>query len=334
MDTVSGVYHRYDVYGFVIAVDGPAKDCFEKEYGRLRTNSTCIKSADLYVRPANKKELPTKPLGSNKGMYLPFREGENTLWYNPGVDPYSLLSYCEGLITWDDKAFLHASAVSKAGEAFLFAGGEFVGKTSMVISFLEGGYDFLGDDWVIIGAGKAFPFPKRLHIFDHDLKDKQVAKKVLNSKRFPFRLLFSLLHFADKITPHRYIRFAVQTLTPHFRIDIKELYPHSAVGSSSHVSKVFYLERCDNRVIELEEVKLEELARRMSYVHLHERIQFLSECFKYAFRFDITNNRIERQFSHDMKIMSETFRAAKLFKLSVPYGTDLTTIDISFFERA
>jgi GTPase SAR1 family protein len=60
----------------------------------------------------------------------------------------------------------------KNEEAFIFTGGGGVGKTSLVSNFLRRSYEYLGDDWILLGKqGIAYPFPKTVHVFDYNLKD-------------------------------------------------------------------------------------------------------------------------------------------------------------------
>ena len=323
----------YDIYGFIIVAEGPAISYFQKEFGRLESSRGGVKDVDLYVKPTNKEALPTRAAGSLKGLYIPFAESENTLWYNPRESFYVLLSYCEALMRWDDKAFLHAGGVSKNGKALLFIGPGNVGKTSIVMNLLNKGYEYLSDDWLIIGSGKAYPFPKTIHIFDYNLKNKQVAKRVLGSKRIFYSLLFRLLGFGEKSAPHRYVRFAFQNLTPRFDIDIQTLYPDAKIGNISPISKVFYLERRATDDIEVEErIDVEQIAKRMAYVNLYERNYFFREYARYAYEYNVRNYQIENQSKHDFEVIYNTLKHAPLVRVLVPEKADFTTGDLSFLE--
>jgi len=323
----------YDIYGFIIAVEGPAINYFQKEFGRLESSRGEVKDIDLYVKPTDKEGLPTRSAGSLKGLYIPFAESENILWYNPRESFYVLLSYCEALARWDDKAFLHASCVSKNSQALLFMGSGNVGKTSIVMNLLNKGYEYLSDDWLIIGNGKAYPFPKTIHIFDYNLNNKQVAKKVLGSKRIFYSILLKLLRFGEKSAPHRYVRFAFQSLTPRFDIDIQTLHPDARIGKISSVSKVFYLERWARDDIEVEDkLNVEQIARRMAYVNLYERNYFFKEYARYVYEYNVRNYQIENQSRHDFEVIYNTLKDAPLVRVLIPKKADFTTGDISFLQ--
>ena len=64
---------------------------------------------------------------------------------------------------------VHASAMSKGGQAFLFPSQSGAGKTSTAIYLAESGYDYLGDDFVILHEGQVLSYPTALNIFAYNL---------------------------------------------------------------------------------------------------------------------------------------------------------------------
>ncbi|MFC1952570.1 hypothetical protein ACFLWR_00365 [Chloroflexota bacterium] len=64
---------------------------------------------------------------------------------------------------------VHAAAVSKDGHGLLFPAQSGVGKTTTAAYFTQAGYDFLGDDFVIIGNGRVLSFLTPLNIFSYNL---------------------------------------------------------------------------------------------------------------------------------------------------------------------
>jgi predicted ATPase len=104
----------------------------------------------------------------------------------------------------------------KNEEAFIFTGGGGVGKTSLVSNFLRRSYEYLGDDWILLGKqGIAYPFPKTVHVFDYNLKDEEIARRVLGSKRYYHKALFRFFDVGEKVVPNRYVRFLFQRFRPH-----------------------------------------------------------------------------------------------------------------------
>jgi hypothetical protein len=321
--------HYYNIVGYIIAVEGPANNIFLKEYGWAKIENNPTK-ADLYVKVSACKDLPTKPPGSLKGMHIPFGEDEDILWYEEGAPLNVLLSYCEGLMWWPDKCLLHAGAVARNGKAFIFTGGGNVGKTSMVLSLLREGFDYLSDDWLVIGRVNAYPLPKPLHIFDYNLRNRDIAKSVLGLKRVYYKPYFQLIKFARKYSPHRYLRFAFEFLKPMFEVELRKLHPKVKVASPTQVTKVFYLERKETSHIEVKkDIGAQELARRMAYVNLYEWNFFFREYYRYAYLYGLKNTKIENRFNHDFSVMYELFKEVELFRVTIPMQLDLTKVDFS-----
>ena len=321
----------YDLYGCVLSVEGSVAEYFIKEYGILKRDMP-VSKVDLYVKPVmHKEDLPTKLAGSVKGLYLPMKDDENILWYNEGVNSYVVMSYCEGLLYWGNKTLLHSGCVSKKGKAYVFTGSGNVGKTSIVLNLARKGFDYLSDDWLIVGNGNAYPFPKTIHIFDYNLKDKDVANKVLGVKRPLYSVIFTLLKIGKRFAPHRYIKFALQNLSPIFYMDIKKLHPEVKIGNISSISKVFYLERWkSNEFKVVGNIDPKNLARRMALINLYERNYFFKEYYSYAAKYDIKNINIESRFEHDIQVLYNTFKTTDVYKILIPDKANLSTSDLSF----
>ena len=331
----------YDFYGFKVYVEGlRLKKAMDKEYWRFRVNNQdrpCDDEIGLYITPPglmNPREFPTKPQGSKVGIYLPFGEGENTIYYEPKVALEWVLAYLEMFLDWEDKTILHAGAVSKNKKAYIFCGQGGVGKTSTILNLIRREFDYLSDDWLIIGNRQAYPFPKTVHIFGYNLADPRISKRVLGLKKHFYRSLFKLLNVVDNISPHRYISYVAQVLASlmRFDVDIQDLGDNLRVGYVSPISKIYYLERWDGDEIFLGDIKAEELARRMAMVTMHERNYFFEEYFQYAARYGISNKKVENRFKFDLDIFYDSFKGAEIHKIMMPLHMDLSTIEHLPFE--
>lgn len=319
----------YDIHDFIVAVEGPADKIFSKEYSHFKVHVTPRK-IDLFVKIyEGNEDLPTRPAGSLKGMRIPFADDENTLWYEKGTALEVLLSYCEALMWWPNKVILHTGGVAKNGNALIFTGSGNVGKTSIVLNLLKEGYEYLSDDWIVIGEGKAYPLPKLVHIFDYNLKNKEIARSVLGLKRFFYKPFFELIEAGRKYSPHRYVRYALEFLKPTFCVDLQKINPNAKVASPAFISKIFYLERQDVKDIHVtDDIGADDLARRMAYVNLYEWDFFFREYYKYVSHYGITSKKIENKFNHDFSLMQGTFENAKRYRVTIPIKLDLTSVKL------
>jgi len=322
----------YNIYDFIIAVEGKVDKLFAEEFWYFKVNN--VSGIDLYIK-VNKenKELPTKPfVGSTAGIYLPFSKDENILFYDedlPSLNP--VLFYAQGFLWWPDKTMLHAGAVERHNKAFLFVGSGNVGKTSIILNLLDTGkFNYLSDDWLIVDKEKAYPFPKLIHIFDYNLKNKKIAKKMFGRKSIYYKMLFNFLDLCWKCAPHRYIRFMLASFKPTFKAPFTKFSSNSKLGSISNISKLFYLERSNvDRIIVKDDITAEEVARRLSYVNAYEWNSFFKEYYKYVFLYNIENQIIEKKFEHDYRIILSLCHNAELHRVKIPKNTDLTRTDLT-----
>jgi len=325
----------YDVYGFVVTVEGPADEIYSKDYGYFKTSKTPEK-VDLFVKVnVTQRSLPTRPYGFHGGIHIPFDEKEDTIWYDQEIlhtNRADLILYAtEFLMWWPDKAWLHAGAVAKNGNAYIFTGEGGTGKTSAVLNLTKEGYDYLSDDWLIVGEGVAFPLPKRIHIFDYNLKDKEIAKQILGAKRFYYKPMVKLLEWGSRLSPHRHVRFIFDRLKERTMLSVElcKINPTAKVASPSPISKVFLLDRRNVNSIEIRrDITAKELARKMAYVYMYEWDGMYREYYRYVCHFGVKNRRIESKLRHNFKILFETFRKSELYRIVVPKEMDLTKIDL------
>lgn len=322
----------YNIYDFIIAVEGKVDKLFTKEFMHFKVNNASRINLYIKINKEN-KELPTKPfIGSSAGIYLPFNENENTLYYDedlPSLIP--VLSYAQGFLWWPDKTMIHAGAVERDDKSLVFVGSGNVGKTSIVLNLLNtGNFNYLSDDWLIVDKEKSYPFPKPIHIFDYNLKNEEIAKKIFGHKSIYYKFLFNFMDLCWKYAPHRYVRFMIYSFKPNFNIPFTKFSRNPRLGSISKVSKLFYLERSDvDRIIVSDNITPEEIARRLCYVYAHEWNFFFKEYYRYVTLYNVKNPIVEKRFEHDYRIILNLCHNTKLYRVMIPKYIDLTKINLA-----
>ena len=326
----------YDFYGFRVYVEGlRLKKLMDKEYWRSKVSEQdepFAVEADLYIKaagPEGPTEFPTKPSGSKLGIYMPFNEDDKVLYYEPGVAVDYILPFLDNFLSWEDKTLIHTGAVSKNGKAYIFCAAGDVGKTSIVLNLVRKNYDYLSDDRLVIGNGQAYPFPITVHIFTYNLRDPQISKPVLGWKRYFYKPFFKFLDIAQKISPHRYLRylFLVIISLMRFDVDVEDLGSDIRVGEVCPISKVFYLERWDGSELLVTDISVEELSRRMAMISMYESGFFLKEFYKYAAQYHITNKKLENRFEFNYGIYYDTFKNTEIHKLMIPRNLVLSSVE-------
>jgi len=317
-------FRYYLIYGFLIAVDQAFSAPFEAEYSRFRLDTGGTHQPDLLITRANGCEaLPTRQRGAKNGMLLPLGEGDTELICDDGVAADFVFSMAEPCIAWDDKCFIHAGAVSKNGRAMLFPAVMDTGKTSTVMQLLHRGYAYIGDEWVVVDTNaKAYPFPKRVHIINHNLEgDKAMVLRALNGNHAAYQLYlwyFRIWLLFKQHFPVRRVRSLLGIFRPILCCDIQALLPDVTIAQPAAISYVFYLQRANVADITIEEMDGGEVARRMASWNQFEKREFIKEYHVYAATGIKPNHRIEGMLERETGIMRAAFRNAKVFKVSLP----------------
>ena len=293
----------FDIYGFRILVDGPASDLFSEEFGFFSKKK--INGVDLHIKPSV-KNLPTKQKGSKYGVKIPFGERDNLFLYNPQTDSSFILYMAEPLIRWKDKCFLHCGAVSVDNKATIFPAWSGVGKTRIVMSLIRRGYKYLSDDWLVLSKDEANPYPRRMHIFDYNLRDKKLAKRVLGKRYYFYTPIFRILRYLEAHSPSRFVNILIDRFRPSFSVPLQAVEPKAEISKSSRIERIVFLSTGRDL-----QISATELAEKMATVNLHELNHFYLEYQRYKF-LNRESSKIENMYKHDVNILKKVFSTRKI----------------------
>jgi hypothetical protein len=277
LDARRWVLRYYDIHGFSIAVCDEFAGTFEKEYGHLRITS--LIEADLIVR-RSLRNLDIKWPGTGIGLSIPFGDDERDVLVNSGVSSDFVFFSIQPLVQWKDKCLLHSSAAWKDENAYLFPGASGVGKTTMLLFLLQRGFNFLSDNFVTVGEGKAYPYRKTIHLYERNIAHGLVLKNVLGRKLLFYRTVFSLIHAARKLVHSRMLNFALDILTPNFIVDVEEAFPGKLAQAPISVGGIFLLERGDE--LDARCISPRELSQKAMLDFVYNYRQFFAEYYKWA----------------------------------------------------
>ena len=134
-----------------------------------------------------------------------------------------------------DIILLHASGVSKDGNAFLFPAHGGTGKTTFCIALMQHGYKLLGDDLIFVDTRqmKAFPYARPLHLFTYNINNLSAAKVPLK-----YRIAIYIKNVIRAIL-ERILKtdFLIST-----RVHADEVLP-SPFGEPSKIKAIFFLKK-------------------------------------------------------------------------------------------
>lgn len=122
---------------------------------------------------------------------------------------------------------LHASSVSKDGDAILFTGPGGSGKTSFSLFSLKNGFDFMGDDRIILNNGMVFGFPECVGF---KRANSQYVANIIDKKSKMKLLINDLIN-----------RFSLGYIDGVYYLEAKNVFPQR-IQDSSHLKTVVCLQ--------------------------------------------------------------------------------------------
>ncbi len=203
---------------------------------------------------------------------------------------------------------IHASAMSREGQAFLFPSQSGAGKTSTAIYLAESGYDYLGDDFVILHNDQVLSYPTALNIFTYNL-NPAIRKNLPVSDRVVLQLKNALY----KLTARKIKIFT--------KMNPKDI-PGLNVTDSSTLMAVYLLAQGDR--LELTNTKRDIILNSLIINQKLESYPFLKYLLEYSYVFP--NSSIAQFWTTCAANLKKNLNdEAKLYSVSVPrhYSKDV-----------
>lgn len=205
---------------------------------------------------------------------------------------------------------VHASAVSKDGHAYLFPSHSGAGKTTTALYFAEIGYDFLGDDFVIIHEGNLISYLTPLNIFAYNLNSvvsSYIGKKdkyLLKLKSIIYDASFGYVKIFTKVNP-------------------TDMFLGYMLYSSS-LDSVYLLAQRDN--FNIRKIDTQAVVNNLFINQMLEAGNFLKYILEYSYVFPESN---VAKFWNNCKTNLETNLGnhAGLYEVSVPKRYDRETFN-------
>ena len=206
---------------------------------------------------------------------------------------------------------VHGSCVSKDDRAYLFTAQGGGGKTSTALYSVERGFNFLGDNFVILDKGYVLSFLSTLNIFSFNLVP--IVKRnmgIKNKAAFYFKDLFY------KVTGLRLVT----------KINVKETFPDS-LNNNSKLESIFLL--IPKGKYDIVEIDKEELIGHVVANMKLDSFPFIKYMMEYSYMFpeskmathwDRYEENLKRNLNDDIPI----------YKVEVPPRYDMKTFENIF----
>lgn len=281
-DPVAGAPLLLDIHGCRVRVGGPAAEgWFREEYSAFEVADLAA-TPHVDVVPVERLDdaRAIRPRGLRHGLAIEGPLGSRRVLYHPSLDPTHILPWVESLLHWEDKTLAHACGVVRDGQARVFFAGPKTGKTTTLLGLVRDGDAFLGDDLVVVGNGRAYPYPKTVHLYDYNLVDDADLRARVLSRGLPWGALLRARGTAARASRHlptRGARFMAETAFGRMiaSAPIDRVVPGARVAEAAPIVKAVWLVRVDADSFRRTSLSRDDLAERVLNATFHERAAHL-----------------------------------------------------------
>lgn len=219
------------------------------------------------------------------------------------IDPLILLKMNE-----NGRPIVHGSCVSKDGHAYLFTAQGGSGKTSTALYSVERGFDFLGDNFIILDKGYALSFLSPLNIFSFNLVP--IVKKNMDIK--------SKAEFYFKVLLHRMGGPRVVT-----KINVNSVFPDTLDDESELESIFLLLPKEKFKIVEMDK---NELIHHMVANMKLDSFPFIKYMMEYSFMFPESKMATHWQ-RYEENLRKNLNDYSSIYRVEVPQKYDMKTFE-------
>ncbi len=218
---------------------------------------------------------------------------------------------------------LHASAVARDGEAYVFPAWAQTGKTNLQLSLLAHGYDYMSDDWCPVSlSGEVLAFPRYLNLYEYNFHcHPQLVEALGNGKEGrAVRRQLASTRFARSLNGSNWLVGILQRrLLDHFsvyaRASVSQLIHGCNTTLRAPLARVCLLNtRMGNSTIS--EVSPRSLARKVALINHFEQSPFTNSQIAGEYAGLL---RMERDpISREEDLLTSVFSRAKCLLVTLP----------------
>jgi hypothetical protein len=188
---------------------------FEKppNLAKIGNNKWCGEKT-LFWQPFAGMQVMVKNLLGETKVYL-------TKWFNVFIGEY-LTNILHTKFIQKNKTLLHCAAVCNGDDALLLSGFGGCGKSSLTYLLLKRGYDYIGDDHVVLSKdGRVYTFPTGMGIDYNAINKLKIDVGVRKKVEAKIRSLLPFVYSSVDINPIPYHSAKVKSIILLERLDSK-----------------------------------------------------------------------------------------------------------------
>ncbi len=228
---------------------------------------------------------------------------------------------------------VHASAVSRDGEGYLFPAWAHTGKTNLALSFLLRGYDYMADDWCFVSAsGDLLSYPRWINLFAYNFDaNPELLGTMGNLREFrAFRRQLAATRFARSLDESSLVSGIVRRrlLDYYFanvRIPVDRAIPGCRTAPRAHLSKACLLTTSRSREISVSDISAREVAEKAALCAYYERTQFYRREAALAYAGGGESKGV--LISREVGVLDSAFKQAKCVEVTLPQRPSSRDLD-------
>jgi len=188
----------------------------------------------------------------------------------------------KSLILDQGSVFIHSSSAVIHEQGVLFSAWAHTGKTNVILGLLKRGACYLSDDWTIANNSTRFAYPKSLNLFSYNFVHyPELRKNIPGKLKFLFGVSSMIIAMlkpfcrGHSLLSH-YANAVRETLDAkaHVRIPLNRAYPDIKMPAQASLTKLFLVQRHQEKKVVFEPLSPEDYAARMSACLKYERRDF------------------------------------------------------------
>lgn len=227
---------------------------------------------------------------------------------------------------------LHASAFLYRGAGVVVTGWTKSGKTEALLAFMTRGAHYVGDEWVYVDAtgDRVFGLPEPIRLWDWHLRQLPDYRALLPASD---RRRLRIVGAADALAGLGGRRARLARMRPlvqrqlHADVDPAALFGAGRIAGEAPFDRLFFVVTHDADEITVRRGDPAEVARRMVFSLLHERLDLAEAYLKFRFAFpERRNPLLEAAEARQRELLERALVGKPTYVVQHPYPFDLAEL--------
>jgi hypothetical protein len=230
---------------------------------------------------------------------------------------------------------LHASAFTYNGAGVLTTGWSKGGKTEALLTFMERGASYIGDEWVYIDSDgrHIYGIPEPIRIWDWYLRQMpSYQARVGRQERLRLgiiKLVAAIERLTPGFLPKETLSRVTRVLKRQLYVDMhpQKLFSPDTFALSGTLDKIFFVASHAAPDVIVEPADPLEVARRAVFSLQYERLPFTAYYMMYRFAFpEARNDLIESAEQRQLQVLGRVFEGKETYVVYHPYPAVLSDL--------